>query len=219
MLTVATCLWNPNRHSRSFSRMYDESWADKLYRGFKLNLTVPFRFVVFADFPRVFGERAIEQERIKMLDPHYGAMIEPFRLDEPCLVVGLDTIVVGNCDALAEYCLTATKAAVPRDPYAGVSRWARSNAVVACPKGAAKVIWDGYVGQNDMDYINTCDTDLLDDHFPRQVVSYKGRIQQCGLEDETRIVFFHGPQKPHELSHVGWIGRCWHDNVKQEIAA
>lgn len=219
MLTIATCLWDANAASKAFSRMYDESWADKLYRGFRWNLTREFRFVVYTDRERVFSEPGIEQARIEMNPPHYGAMIEPFKCDDPCIVVGLDTIVVGNCDALADYCLTADKPAIPRDPYVGVSRWQRTNAVVLAPKGCRAMLWDGYAGENDMDWINARDTALLDDVFPGAVVSYKGRVQHCGLEPENRIVFFHGPAKPQELPHVGWIKRAWHNNVKQGVAA
>ncbi len=35
MLTVATLFWQPNVASRDFSRCYDESWVEKLYRGFR----------------------------------------------------------------------------------------------------------------------------------------------------------------------------------------
>lgn len=213
MLTVAACLWDANRHSRSFSRCYDESWADKLYRGVARNLTRPFRFVIHTDRQRRF-EEPIEQVRIDMGVPHYGACMEPFKADEPTLFMGLDTIITGSLDALADYCMSADKPAVPVDPFKGASPWDVTNAVVAAPQGCKAMLWDGYAGQNDMNWINTRDVALLDELFPRAVVSYKGRIQYCGLEDETRMVFFHGAQKPHELAHVGWIGRLWHDNVR-----
>lgn len=210
MLTIAACLWDVNKHSRSFSRCYDESWADKLYRGVARHLSVPFRFVIHTDRERVFAE-PIEQVAIEMDPPHYGACMEPFKADQPTLFMGLDTIIVGSLDAIADYALNGDKPAVPRDPFAGVSPWERTNAVVVAPKGCRAALWDGYAGENDMDWINTRDTVLLDELFPRAVSSYKGRIQHCGLEDETRIVYFHGPHKPHELAHVGWIGRHWHD--------
>lgn len=218
MLTIATCLWDANAASRSFSRIYDESWAEKLYRGFARYCPSPFRFVVYSDRERVYGE-PIEQARIEMSPPHYGAMIEPFKNNEPCIVVGLDTIVVGDVSALAEYCMTADKPAIPRDPYVGISRWQRTNAVVLAPAGCKAMLWDGYAGENDMDWINTRDTALLDDVLPGACVSYKGRVQHCGLEPENRVVFFHGPAKPHELPHVGWVGRHWHDNLAQEKVA
>lgn len=218
MLNVACCLWDANEHSRHFSRGYDESWANKLYAGFQKHLTRPFRFVVFTDRERQFAP-GIEQERLWMNPPHYGACTEPFRTDEPTIFCGLDTIVVGNIDHLADYALTAAKPAIPRDPYAGVSRWARTNAVVIAPKGCKAMLWDGYANENDMDWINTKDTDLLDERFPNEVVSYKGRIQYCGLEAETRMVFFHGAAKPSDLPHVGWVHRNWWASEPVEAVA
>lgn len=218
MITVAACLWEPNQHSRFFSRCYDESWVDKLYRNVASHLTQPFRFALYTDKPRKF-EEPIEQRQIEMQNVHYGACMEPFKADEPTLFMGLDTIVVGNIDHLAEYALTASKPAVPRDPFADTGPWKLTNAVVVAPKGCRAMLWDGYAGQNDMDWINTRDVAILDDLFPRQVVSYKGRIQRTGLEEETRVVFFHGPHKAWELAHVGWIARAWHDNVRTKVDA
>jgi hypothetical protein len=54
MLHVVTLLWDANLHSQVFSRDYDESWVEKLYRGFARNLSEPFRFVVFTDRERTF---------------------------------------------------------------------------------------------------------------------------------------------------------------------
>lgn len=209
VLTVACCLWDVNEHSRHFSRGYNESWADKLFAGFKRNLSDPFRFVVFTDRDRQFAP-GIEQERLAMTNPHYGACIEPFKLDEPMIFVGLDTVIVGNCDRLADYALTGDVPLVPKDPFYPASPWPRTNAVVVAPKGCRSQLWEGYTDQNDMTWINACETELLDEAFPGAVVSYKGRVQHCGLERGNSIVYFHGSVKPHELPHVGWVHRHWH---------
>jgi hypothetical protein len=42
MLHIATALWTRNRHSGRFCPGYDETWVERLYRGFRRNLTVPF---------------------------------------------------------------------------------------------------------------------------------------------------------------------------------
>lgn len=218
MITVAACLWEPNRNSRHFSRCYDESWVEKLYRNVAKHATRPFRFVIYTDRKRQFCE-PIEQRRIEMKDIHYGACVEPFKSDEPMLFMGLDTIVVGNIDHLLDYALTADKPAVPKDPFYPNSPWPKTDAVVLAPKGCRAMLWDGYAGENDMDWINTRDVAVMDDLWPGQVVSYKGRVQFGGLEDETRIVYFHGPVKPHQIPHVGWVAREWHDNVRVKETA
>lgn len=207
MITVTTCLWDANEQTPHFSRCYDESWADKLYRGLKRNLTQPFRLVVFTDRERRFRE-PIEQERLLMEDPHFGACVEPYRLDCAQIMVGLDTVIVGNIDHLADYALQATRPAVPRDPFFPETV---SNSVVIAPEGCRAMLWDGYAGENDMDWIRAkrSECDLLDDLFPRQIVSYKGRVQFFGIDDDTRIVFFHGVRKPHELTRIDFIREHW----------
>lgn len=217
MLTVSTCLWDANEHSHNFSRCYDETWANRLYAGFRRNLTQPFRFVVWTDRERRFAP-GIEQARLTQAEPSYGACIEPFQTDEPQIFCGLDTVIVGNCDALADYVMSAAMPAVPRDPFP-TSRWERTNAVVLAPKGCRAALYDGWADENDMDWINTRKTALLDDLFPRAVVSYKGRVQFVGIEDENRIVYFHGMRKPHELTRLDFIREHWLTDEADEAAA
>lgn len=215
MITIATLLWDANEHSLPFSRHYAESDVEKLYRGFARHLSLPFRFVCFTERLRAFAE-PIEQERLSAAAPDYGACIEPYRLNEPMILAGLDTIVVGDCDHLAAYAIGGNKLAVPRDPFFPEKV---CNGVALVPQGMAHLWRDKPAGKNDMDWIREQDVTVLDDLFPGQVVSYKGDIAKNGLSDETRIVYFHGRAKPHELPHVGWIARHWHDNVKVGAAA
>lgn len=204
MITVATLLWSPNENSFSFSRMYDESWVEKLYRGFARNLTLPFRFVCFTDRDRTFAE-PIQQERIRgRLD--YSACIEPYRLGVPMILVGLDTVVTGNCDHLAMYCLEAKRLAVPRDPYRPS---VVCNGVGLVPAGHASIATEHDGKTNDMDWIRAHRPAVLDDLFPGQVVSYKVHVKGRKLGD-ARIVYFHGEAKPHqEYATQPWIREHW----------
>lgn len=203
MITIATLLWSPNENSFNFSRMYDETWAEKLYRGFARNLTLPFRFVCFTDRDRTFAE-PIQQERIRgRLD--YSACIEPYRLGEPMILVGLDTVVTGNVDHLAAYCLDGSRLAVPRDPYRPS---VVCNGVALVPGGHERIALDHDGRTNDMDWIRRFNPAVLDDMFGKQVASYKGWVEKHGLGD-TRICYFHGERKPHELSSVPWIQKHW----------
>lgn len=205
-VTIATLLWDANDKSFSFSRMYDESWVEKLYRGFERNLTVPFRFVCFTDKHRRFAEK-IEQEPIwSEGDIGYDSCIQPYRLDAPMILTGLDTVVVGNCDALAAYCMTAKTVAVPRDPFAPHRA---CNGVALVPGGKKKEFFDDHDGENDMEWIRLNEHAFIDDLFPKAVVSYKGYTQHFGIEDETAIVYMHGADKPHELMHLDWVREHW----------
>lgn len=204
MLIVASCLWDPNSRTQDFSRGYDESWVDKLYRGFKRNLSEPFRFVLFTDRKRSF-EEPVEQELLARNPPDYGCMIEPFRLDEPMILVGLDTIVVGNIDHMARYCLGASLIALPRDPYQPT----RSiNGVALVPRGHAGVATE-WRGENDMEWLRRFPWEPIDDLWPGQVVSLKAhRVRDVGLQD-ARIVYFHGRPKPPALGHLPWVRENW----------
>lgn len=192
MLIVATMLWEPNEHSFEFSRMYDESWVEKLYRGFKRHLTVPFEFICFTDKERSFNE-PIKQELIEG-ELNYGAYIEPFKMNEPMILVGLDTVIVGNIDHLAKYCEEASKLAVPRDPFFPETV---CNGVALIPGGHGWV-YEGHEGQNDMDYIRSLNVAVIDDLWPGHVLSWKGHVRDYGLDD-CRICYFHGEEKPHQL--------------------
>ena len=135
--------------------------------------------------------------------PGYGDCIEPYRLGWPMILVGLDTVIVGNIDQLADYCLNAEKIALPRDPY---SSERACNGVALVPFGQQK-IFSEWNGENDMEWMRQQPHEFIDDLFPRQVVSYKGHVKKNGLGD-ARIVYFHGYEKPPELK-LDWIRRHW----------
>lgn len=187
------------------SSHYTEADVEKLYRGFSRNLSEPFRFVCFSEKERSYSE-PIEQKLLQDELPQYGAMIEPFKLNEPMIIVGLDTVITGNCDHLARYCLTADRIAVPRDPFYPDKL---CNGVVLAPAGSAWFWNDKPDGMNDMDWVRSHDLAVIDDLFPGQVVSFKRHVRKQGLNDDMRVVFFHGELKPHELLHIGWIDRHW----------
>ncbi|PWJ81490.1 hypothetical protein C7441_11022 [Pseudaminobacter salicylatoxidans] len=204
MLVVATLLWEPNATSFKFSRCYDETWVKKLFNGFERNLDLPFRKVLYTDRIRPLHDD-VEQFVIPGLGAGgYGDCIRPYELDEPMILVGLDTIATGNVDHLARYCLNADVIALPRDPY----RLEQAcNAVALVPAGNGHV-YERHRGQNDMEWMRTQPHVFLDDLWPGHVQSYKGTVRQTGLGD-TRIVYFHGEEKPHQLPHVEWVREHW----------
>lgn len=206
MITVATLFWDSNQKSFHYSTMYDESWVEKLYRGFARNLTMPFRFVCFTEKGRAFKE-PIEQKPLKA-EPDYADCIEPYKLNEPMILVGLDTVITGNIDHLAAYCLASDKIAVPRDPFYPDKL---CNGVALVPGGMRAKMYDAFPGGNDMDWIRSHEADLnvIDDIWPGQVISYKAHAKNKGLGD-ARIVYFHGDLKANQLGHVGWVRRHWH---------
>lgn len=206
-LKVVTLLWDANRHSRDFSQCYDETWVTKLYDGFARHLTRSWQFVLFTDRPRKFDPgphgRDILQVLIDTPEPDYGACIEPYRLDDAMILVGLDTLVTGNIDHLADYCLTSNIIALPQDPFFPTTV---CNGVALVPAGQRDV-FAGWRGENDMDWMRCQRFKVIDYLFPGHVVSFKGYAKGHGLGD-ARIVFFHGQEKPHQLD-VPWVQQHW----------
>lgn len=200
MLHIACCLWDANDKSRAFSLCYDESWVERLYRGFARNLNVEFRFVCFTDRERKFREN-IGQEFLQSRQPDYGCLIEPFRLNEPSIIVGLDTVIVGSIGHIAAHCLTSTRLALPR--ISGIS----NNGFVLVPAGH-RSIFDEWSGENDMEWLRAQPHDAIDDRWPGQVVSYKLHVRPKGLGD-ARVVYFHGEPKPPALMHLDWVRESW----------
>jgi len=203
MLTIATLLWDRNKHSYGFSQCYDEQWVTRLHDGFARNLSSPFRFVLFTERERDLPEH-IQQERMKTKRLDYSACIEPYRFGVPMILVGLDTVVTGPIDHLAEYCLTADKIALPRDPYHPERA---CNGVALVPAGQ-QYVWRNWNGENDMEWMRKQPHVYIDDLFPGQVNSFKGYVKEKGLND-SRIVYFHGNHKPHQLREEPWIKTHW----------
>lgn len=207
MLHVACCLWDANDKTLEFSRCYDEVWVDKLYRGFKRNLTRPFRFICLTDRRRTFGEPAIEQERLSADRPDYGCMIEPFRLNKPMMIVGLDTVILGNIDHMADYCLFGEKIALPLHPAR--PDLGAINPIVFVTAGHRKV-FDDWRGENDMDWLRAQDTVYSDSMWPGEILSWKlHHLRERGPMD-AKIVYWHGHPKPNKLAKTfDWVREAW----------
>src|SRR4051812_17820431 len=204
MLHVAACLWDANKHSEPFSRVYTEQWVDKLYRGFVRNLTVPFKFVLFTDRPRKFREQ-IDQRFLTSVKIDYGCNTEPYKLNEPMILVNLDTVIVRNIDHFADYCMTGEKIALCRNPY---KPEISINGVALVPSGH-RWVFDDWRGENDMDWLRKFPWQPIDDLWPGEVLSLKAhRIRDVGIGDAS-IIYFHGRPKQQDLMHLDWIRAHW----------
>jgi hypothetical protein len=204
MLTVASLFWTANRHSQAFSTMYDETWVEKLYRGFFRNLTEPFRFVLYTDRERVYSEPVEQVVQPDLGQGGYGDCIRPYALGEPMILVGLDTVVTGNCDHLAKYCLEQEVLALPRDPY---RPQIACNGVALVPRDHEE-IGITHRGENDMEWCRSFHHTFIDDLWPGHVVSFKGHVKKHGLGD-ARIVYMHGQEKAHQLQGADWVAEHW----------
>lgn len=202
MLTVATTFWRANRYTAPASAGYTPEWVNRLARAFARNLTVPHRFVALTDRPYDFDD-GIEQERLSTDEPTWASMVEPFRLEGPLIVTGLDTVICGNLDEMARHCETADRIALPRSPGKPFA----CNAIVLTPPGQTG-IYTRWRGENDMEWLRQQPHDFIDDLFPGQVSSFKCDIRPNGLRD-TRVAYFHGLPKMADVADLHWVREHW----------
>lgn len=202
-LIVSTVLWDGNEKTEDFSHCYSDIWALRFFAGFRRNLTVPHKAVLFTDRRRDLPT-SIEQ----IVEPDlgcngYGDCVRPFKLNEPMIFAGLDTVVVGNCDKFARYCFESDRLSLPRHPY---EPWS-INGVVFCPGGQRR-IFDEWRGENDMEWMRQFPHYQIDDLWPGRVLSYKAHVRTRGVA-KARIIYFHGRPKMHEAMGEDFVKRHW----------
>ena len=205
MITICSLLWEPNEHSHEFSRAYDETWAVRLFNGFRRNLKqVPYRCVLYTD-----RERDLPKNIEQVVQPDlgvngYGDCIRPFEMNVPMILVGLDTLVIGNIDKLARWCIEHPgELALPKHPHEdwsinGVTLWGGHN----------RSIFDDWRGENDMDWIRTFPHTRIEALWPGKVISYRAHFRPNG-PGKARVIFFHGRMKFNELMEDQYIRQHW----------
>lgn len=197
MITVV-CVYFENPDVPTFSRCYSPVWVDRLYRGIRRQYSHPFRMVCLVDKLRPFNE-PIEQQLLNHTRWD-DVLLQAYAVEADRIVfMGLDTIIVGNVDALFSY---DGPLAVPKDPYRDGHA---CSGVVLCP--TRKDLADQSAA-NDMLALDRFPHDWIDDLYPGQVLSYKCHLQLGELTPNARIVYFHGEPKPHVLNHE-WVKENW----------
>lgn len=206
MITFASLLWDKNEHSNEFSQAYDDTWAVKLFNGFRRHCTLPYRCVLYTD-----RQRDLPGNIIQVVQPDlgkvngYGDCIRPFEMNVPMILVGLDTIIVGNIDKLARWCLeNAGKMALPKHPnhdisINGVTLWGGHN----------PDIFGTWRGENDMDWLREFPHERIDQLWEGRVLSYRNHVHHRRLPKKAVFIYFHGRLKPHELMHYPLIKDNW----------
>lgn len=202
-VTVASVLWDANEQSEDFSCCYTDEWAIKFFSGFRRNLTVQNRHVLFTDRKRDLPAWIEQIVQPDLGVNSYGDCVRPFSLNQPMIFAGLDTVVVGNCDKFARYCLETDRIALPRHPYEPLA----INGVVFCPAGQRR-IFDEWRGENDMEWMRRWPHASIDDLWPGRVRSYKAHIRGKGV-GKSRIIYFHGNPKMQDVLHEPFVRQHW----------
>lgn len=207
MITFCSLLWDANSKSHSFSRAYSEKWAVRLFNGFRRNCTLPFRCVLFTDRRRDLPGNII-QEVVPGLGTEgedYSACIIPYRMNVPMILVGLDTLILGNIDKMARWAIEHPgKLALPKHPFEtysinGVSVWGGHN----------PDIFGKWRGENDMDWIRQFPHERIEALWPGRVLSYRAHVRPNGGPGKAAIAYFHGRLKFNELLDDPFIKANW----------
>jgi hypothetical protein len=228
-MTFVCTLFRPPNYLPEWSDVYDASWADKLYRGIARNYSKPFRFVCLNDGGYTFAENVIS---IPLLDSAgWGNMLEAFRpeISDDCItVLGLDTVITGDITSIVD---TDTVCGLPRSPGMRVAKNEICNAIGIYGREYATGLWETY--QSDPEYWQRTallggqfsevaflrqnvkeDVTLLDDLYPKQIISYKAHLRRQrnrdrrrALRKSARIMYFHGRPKPPDVEP--WLLQHW----------
>lgn len=127
------------------------------------------------------------------------------------LYFDLDTVIPGRLDDLANY---GGQFAILRDFASGRGY---GSGVMAWANGYGADIWQSWVdaGQpevagGDQAWIERVISraDILQDLYPRQIVSYKVDKSEEWAPDGARVVCFHGIPRPHQIDS-GWVPQVW----------
>jgi len=165
VITVVTSLFDGSNFGIPHTTgVYDPSWVDKLYRGFKRNSTIPFEMVCLVDRDYNFKEPIRPVKFIEQNNTIAGwsVLLEAYRPDltnDWRIVVGLDTIIVDNVNCYLE---PDKDFALVRDPYSFepyVSQYPQfknevCNALSWCSPNSAQIIWDVWTNQKQWVYEN-----------------------------------------------------------------
>ncbi len=183
---------------------YDATWVRRLAAGVAAHLPLPYRFVCLTDVP-VCGVECLALE--PGAAPGWWAKNELFRpglLHGRCLYLDLDTVVVGQLEALAGY---AGAFAGLSDFYrhellqTGVLAWDADGewapvAWLAWALDPARTMAEWYGQGQWLNHVLGTHAERLQGLYPGQVVSYKVHCGN-GVPAGARLVCMHGrPRLP-----------------------
>jgi hypothetical protein len=192
-----------------------KEYVERLFQGVRENLPIVHKRWCITDNPAALPEGSTPIPADFNVSGWWGkiALFRPdvFPKGERVLYFDLDTMIVGNLEALAAY---RGRFAMARDFYFPHNR---SSAIMAWEAGTLDHIWRVWdrcgrpqfqIG-GDQEWIEAIEpnADFIQDVLPGQVVGYKVDCRENGFAPKgTRVVAFHGNPRPHEIDFNLRIG-------------
>lgn len=232
VLNVVCCLWG------SWPEVgWGEEYVARLKRGVERNLTVPHRFICYADFPKrvehICEARKLNAPSWRGCLPKLYVYSPEADLEGRVLLLDLDNVITGSLDEMAAY----DGDLAVRAWFAGYDRGERvadgDMIGFEAGSGVTQDLWNNLVrdpvdaerrtkGRERFFIREIVTPDLWQDVLgARAVVSYKRHIKREGLLPETSIVSFHdnsatgNTQRPHQVIEMGktrpieWLKEHW----------
>lgn len=217
MLNVACVNWR-NYAGRGMD------YVTALRNGVQKHLKgVEYRFVCLTDRPQDLPWGMPQVRLPDNVDAWWNklALFHPasFIAGQRVLFFDLDTVLVGDIGPLAGY----------QGPFAALTNPVMQDnigsGVMAWEAGTANDIWQQWdrLGRpshhpgGDQTWIEVMrpGADRLQEMFPGQLVSFKMDCMD-GIPPSARVVYFHGPPRPHECG--GWVADHWTPNELEKSA-
>jgi hypothetical protein len=197
-------------------------YIEKLYRGFKRNTTIPFKFHCITTIHEEFLNPDIIFHELKSPSwlgclPKYSMFNPEYELDGRVFACDLDVIITGNMDDILSYSGDfSTRRTFHGKPESGGD-------MIAFDGGTYRWIWDSFSEDTEsiVDFTQGRERWLyryhpdmepfpfLQDLYPNQMYSYKNHINRGrGLPEDARIVSCHGKPRPHQI-YEDWVKEHW----------
>lgn len=204
---------------------YSSEWMNKLVRGFQRNTTQDHHYICMVDSEQYVFDSEIEKIPFQYAASGWGCIMEAFRPDLCSghrMIVGLDTIILGNVDAILSY---SGECGLLDDPYrAKLGSNDLCNGIGIFSEKQSSRLW--YLWQNrerlqipcmyngaesEMEFMRNVvpGADRLNRWYAQAIQSYKVHWkEEPKYRQGARIVYFHGDPKP-PLSNEPYLMKHW----------
>lgn len=153
-----------------------------------------------------------------------------YEYENPILMVDLDTVFLKTLEILPEH---KDEMLVIRDPWKDGSRFPErlGGGFMYLPAWARRILWDDFVkrgpenvisefGGDDQPYLHSLFSDKalrFQDHYLDEVVSYKVHVKGVGLQEDNKVVYFHGKPRPWDVKEP-WIPCLYPESYSAQVA-
>ena len=222
-INIVTFMWRGTDRPGWTDWDLNVEYVNRLYRGVKRNLSLPFKFYCFiGDTPAGGFDPAILVRPLLSFTwlgclPKLYAYCPSNGLVGRCLMMDLDVVVTGNLDDLAAYSgRFATRSTFIKQEGA----WLSGGDFAGWEAGTMNHLWDLVAkdrlalekwtgGRERFVYRkHEPDSDFFQLIYPGQIVSYKRNVRGKGLPANARLVSCHGNPRPHEIKEQ-WLLNNW----------